>query len=78
MAELDKVSFEEIELRYKEISERIEKAKDGKMMVDAELNTRKRSLKEALDEAKTAGFDPDSLPSDIQKTKGVPLDTQGV
>lgn len=67
----DKVSFEEIEQRYKEITERIEKAKDGKMKVDAELNTRKRSLKEAMEEAKAAGFDPDSLPTDIQKTKEV-------
>jgi chromosome segregation ATPase len=71
VSEIDKVSFDEIEQRYREITERIEKAKNGKMKVDAELHTRKRHLREAMDEAKEAGFDPDSLSSEIQKTKEI-------
>ena len=57
--------------KYKKLQEKRTKLLDDKRRIEAELNARKRALKEALDACRAAGFNPDTLADDIKKLKEV-------
>lgn len=61
----------DIEDRYKSLSSRREALASNVMKVNAELNARKRALKDAMEECKKAGFDPDKLAEEIKTMKEV-------
>jgi hypothetical protein len=65
------MTFEEIETEFNSIVSRITLCKEHKMKIEAELASRRRELKEMIDEATKAGFDPDNLPDDIRKSKEI-------
>jgi len=62
---------EEIISKHKELVAKREKLVSNKMKIEAELNSRKRALKEAIDACKAAGFNPDTLGDDIKKLKEI-------
>lgn len=41
--------------------------------LEAERDARKRALKEIMDEARAAGYDPDKIPEEFQRAKEVAL-----
>jgi chaperonin cofactor prefoldin len=59
------------EAKYKELSAKRETLVTNKMKVDAELAARKRALRDAMEECKKMGFNPDTLAEDIKKMKEV-------
>ena len=65
------LSFEEIEAQYKALMQRIQSCQQDKMRISAELASRKRQLKETMEEVKKSGFNPDNLSGEIQKAKEV-------
>lgn len=65
------VSQDEIIKRYKTLSQKRDQLLTDKIKIEAELSARKRSLKEAIDSCKSAGFNPDTLTEDIKKLKEV-------
>lgn len=64
-------AVEDIDARYKSLLKRRDAAQQSKVLVEAELAARKRALKEAMEECKKAGFNPDNLPEEIQRAKEV-------
>jgi hypothetical protein len=64
-------SIEDIDARYKALLKRRDEVQKNKLLLEAELGTRKRALKEAMEECKKAGFNPDNLPEEIQRAKEV-------
>lgn len=60
-----------LEDRYKALSKKREKVQMDKVKVEQELQTRKRALREVLENCKTAGFNPDTLEDDIKKASEV-------
>ena len=64
-------TIEQLDTDYKALTSRREQLVQNKVRVEAELAARKRSLKEAMDECKKAGFDPNNLQEEIRKAKEV-------
>jgi hypothetical protein len=62
---------QDYEAKYKELSTKRETLVTNKMKVDAELAARKRALRDAMEECKKMGFNPDTLAEDIKKMKEV-------
>lgn len=67
----DVVENEDLTVKYKRLADKREKLLNSKVKIEAELSARKRALKEALDEARSLGFNPDTLSDDIKKMKEV-------
>jgi len=65
------VSVEELENRFKALNQRREALQQNKMQVEAELNSRKRELKNLMKLAEDAGFDPSNLKEEIRRLKQV-------
>ncbi len=55
--------------RYKTLQARRQTLAEHKIKLDAELIARKRSLKDALDECRSLGLDPDDLDKQISNLK---------
>jgi hypothetical protein len=64
-------SIEDLEATYKDLVNRRSVLVQGKLRVDAELASRKRTLKDLMEEAKKAGFNPDDLPEEIRKAREI-------
>jgi chromosome segregation ATPase len=64
-------TIQELDARYQSLQKRREALMHSKLQIEAELSTRKRSLKEAMEECKKAGFNPDNLQEEIQRLKDV-------
>lgn len=64
-------SVEEIEQTFKTLSARREALQNDVNRVTAARDERKRTLKETFEECKKEGFNPDTLPQDIQHLKQV-------
>jgi hypothetical protein len=62
---------EDLATKYKGLTERRDKLTANKLKLEAELNARKRALKEAIDQCRADGFNPDTLADDIEKLKEV-------
>lgn len=67
----DGKSVEDMDTRYKKLLKRRDAVQQNKIRVEAELSARKRALKEAMEECKKAGFNPDDLPEEIARAKEV-------
>ena len=65
--------MEDIESRYKEYVTKREKLAQAKMKIEAALTERKKHLKEAMEECRSLGFNPDTLSEDLRKMKEVLL-----
>lgn len=64
-------TIDEIDAEYKTLSARREQIVQNKLRLEAECNTRKRLLREAMQECKDAGFDPNNLQDEIRRAKEV-------
>lgn len=64
---------EDIDVRYKRLTEKREALLTQKIKLDAELAARRKALKEIMEECKKNGFDPDTLSEDLKKMKEVLL-----
>ena len=62
---------EDLMTKYKRLVEKRDSLLSNKMKIEAELNARKRSLKDALEACKADGFNPDTLTEDIKRLKEV-------
>lgn len=58
--------MDELEEKYKVLTNRRQKLVDQKTAIKAELAARRRALKSLMDEAREEGFDPDNLAAEIQ------------
>lgn len=67
----DEKTTDQLDVEYKALSARRNKLVSDKLRVEAECNTRKRLLKEAMAECKEAGFDPNNLQEEIRRAKEV-------
>lgn len=67
----DEKTIDQLDVEYKTLSARRNKLVSDKLRVEAECNTRKRLLKEAMAECKEAGFDPNNLQEEIRRAKEV-------
>lgn len=65
------VTVEELDSRYKVLNARRESLHRDKMKIEAELNSRKRELKNLMKQAEDAGFDPSNLKDEIKRMKQV-------
>ncbi len=65
------IETEDIEARYKRLSTKRESLVASKMKLDAELAVRRKALRDAMEECKKQGFDPDTLAEDIKKMREV-------
>jgi hypothetical protein len=62
---------ETLEAKHKRLTSKRDELMKSKMKIEAELSVRKRALREAMDECRKQGFDPDTLAEDIKKLKEV-------
>jgi hypothetical protein len=65
--------MEDLELKYKELTGKREKLVQTKLKIEAALSERKKNLREAMEECKNLGYNPDTLSEDIKKLKEVLL-----
>lgn len=61
----------DIEKKYQELNSRRETLLASKLKIEAELAARKRALKEAMDECKKLGLNPDTLADDLKTMREV-------
>jgi chaperonin cofactor prefoldin len=65
--------MDDIETRYKDYATKREKVLQSKMKLEAALSERKKNLREAMEECKKMGYNPDTLAEDLKKMKEVLL-----
>ena len=65
--------MEDIETRYKQYKLKRDKALQNKLKIEAALAERRKNLREAMEECRSMGYDPDTLSEDIKKLKEVLL-----
>ena len=68
----------DISQKYKELLARREKLSHSKMKVEAALAERKKNLRDAMEECKSMGYNPDTLAEDLKKLKEVLVVKLGV
>lgn len=64
-------TIEELEIRWKGLVARRDELQSNVTRVTAARDERKRSLKDTIEECRKEGFNPDTLPTDIQRLKQV-------
>jgi hypothetical protein len=68
---MEEKSIEDIEQKFKSLTTLRDALQSDVNRILAARDERKRSLKETIDECKKEGFNPDTLPHDIQHLKQV-------
>lgn len=68
---MPEVSVEDLERTHKACVQRKQALETNKARVDAELSVRKKALKEAMEDCKKDGFNPDTIEQDIKHMKQV-------
>ena len=63
--------MDDLETRYKSYLARRDVVVQNKLKIEAALSERKKNLKEAIDECKGLGYNPDTLAEDIKKLREV-------
>ena len=66
---VDKI--EDLDEKYKCLTQRRDALQKDKTRVEAELEARKRNLKAQMEAAKKEGFNPDNLRDDIRKSEEI-------
>ena len=72
------INAEELDRKYKKLLERRTNLQSNQVRIEAELSSRKRQLKETMNECRSQGFDPDTLEADTKRLRevvAVKLDT---
>ena len=59
------------EARYKDLTTRADSVNNAKIRLEAKRDSARSQLKEAMDEAKEAGLDPNNIEEDVQKAQQV-------
>lgn len=62
---------EDLDEKYKRLSRRRDSLHQDKTRIEAELETRKRSLRLQMEAAKKEGYNPDNLMEEIRKSEEV-------
>lgn len=62
---------DDLDVRYKKLTERRNVLEKDKNRIEAELEARKRNLKTQMEEAKKEGFNPNNLRDDIRQSEEV-------
>lgn len=65
--------MEDIETRYKACLAKRERVLQSKLKVEAALSERKKNLREAMEECKKLGYNPDTIADDLKKMKEILL-----
>lgn len=65
--------MDDLESKYKAYTAKRDKAIQNKVKIETTLAERKKNLKEAMDECKKAGYNPDTLAEDLKKLKEILL-----
>ena len=68
---MEEKTIEELESQHKLLLSRRESLQNDINKITAARDERKRTLKETIEECKKEGFNPDTLPADIQHLKSV-------
>jgi predicted nucleic acid-binding Zn-ribbon protein len=63
--------IDNIVAQYEALTSRRETLSQNKVKLEAELSARKRALKKVMDEATEAGYDPNKIQEELQRTKEV-------
>lgn len=63
--------MDDLEIRYKQYLTKREDILKKKLKIEAALSERKKNLKEAIDECRKLGYDPDTLQDDIKKLREI-------
>jgi len=63
--------IEDLDEKYKRLTQRRDALQKDKTRIEAELEARKRNLKAQMEAAKKEGFNPDNLRDDIRKSEEV-------
>jgi hypothetical protein len=64
-------STEELEADYKFWTSKGDEAEKSKARVEATLDARRKVLKDAMEQAKKEGYNPDQLPEEIRRAKEI-------
>jgi len=67
----DTKGVEDIDARYRALIKRRETTHQNKVRVEAELQARKRALKEAMGACEKAGWDPNNLQEEVRRAREV-------
>jgi hypothetical protein len=63
--------IEDIVAKYEALTTKREALSQNKVKLEAELSARKRALKKVMDEATEAGFDPNKIQEELQRSREV-------
>jgi len=71
MAQLEDQNLEELESRFKALSQRGNSLSQDKLRIDAAQAENKRTLKNIIEECKKLGYNPDTIQEDMRRSKEV-------
>lgn len=63
--------IEDLDEKYKRLTQRRDKLQRDKDRIEAELEARKRNLRTQMEAAKKEGFNPDNLRDDIKRSEEI-------
>ncbi len=64
-------AIDDLDEKYKRLSRRRDSLQQDKTRIEAELEARKRALKNQMEAAKREGYNPDNLQEDIRKNEEI-------
>ena len=64
-------AIDDLDEKYKRLSRRRDSLQQDKTRIEAELEVRKRALKNQMEAAKREGYNPDNLQEDIRKNEEI-------
>ena len=70
--------MDDLESRYKNYVAKRDSTVQNKLKIEAALAERKKNLREAMEECKNHGFNPDTLSDDVKKLKEILVVKLGV
>lgn len=71
MTDKTETAIEDLDAKYKRLTQRRDSLQKDKNRIEAELEARRRNLKTQMEAAKKEGFNPDNLREDIRKSEEV-------
>ncbi len=63
------MTIDEMSQKYEKLNAKRKKLIEQKMTIDAEVRSKKKKLKELVDECKSRGYNPDDLENELSKLK---------
>ena len=71
MSQSEEISLEDLESKYKTLTQRGNLLAQDKVRIDAAQAENKRTLKTVMEECKKSGWNPDTIQEDIRRAKEV-------